>query len=184
MRPTNALVHEHETVHLALELLERITGRMARGMAGAEADLERLLEVFRGFVDGCHHSKEEVVLFPAMAATGLPHAERQIAAMLEEHVTAREHVGRLRENAIRFREGQPEAGAQALKAARAYRLLLAAHIEREHQVVFPLAERHLSEACKAELVQRFQQIEREEIGEGCLEGYQQVLKELGERYPD
>ncbi len=184
MRPTNALVVEHETVHLALELLERVAARMAVGAIQADTDLDRLLDLFRDFVDLCHHGKEELALFPAMLETGNPHAERHVDVMLEEHVTGREHVQSLRAAAEAFRQGHPEAGTRAQNAARAYRLMLAGHIEKEHQVVFPSAERHLSEARKLDLLERFQLIEQEMFGGNRLQDCHSLLQDLGLRYPD
>jgi AcrR family transcriptional regulator len=64
MRPTTVLMHEHEAVLAALEVLEGAGQALASGRQEAARDLGALLDFFRSFVDHCHHGKEERVLFP------------------------------------------------------------------------------------------------------------------------
>lgn len=39
----------------------------------------------KGFTDGCHHAKEEKVLFEAMVKAGVPRVGSPVGAMLAEH---------------------------------------------------------------------------------------------------
>lgn len=175
MRPTDILVKEHETVLMALDLLTPMAERMVSGSAEARVDLSKLLEFFREFVDRCHHGKEELALFPELVEMGVPSAGGPVGVMLHEHEVGRDYIRQLQD---RLDKGS----ASVLKVALGYRGLLEAHIQKENQVLFPMAERILSEEKKARLAAAFDQIEREHAGEGRLEAYHQMLQDLGKRY--
>jgi len=42
-------------------------------------------DFIKGFADGCHHAKEEKVLFEAMIKAGVPRVGSPVGAMLAEH---------------------------------------------------------------------------------------------------
>lgn len=180
MRATLNLVKEHEVILVALELLEKLACQLDPKATEQAADLERLLDFFRDFADACHHGKEERVLFPALMATGAPHATDVLRGMLDEHEVGRALVQRIRSGLQDVRYGHPDAAVEVRKAAWDYRHLLSAHISREDHVLFPMAERHLSEMGKASLVVQFEQIEGEvSVRLAALQG---LLDGLTERY--
>ena len=72
MQPTEILMTEHKAVLLSLGILEEVGRALVSGSADAAPDLEQLLDFFRGFVDHCHHSKEEQFLFPELVKRGVP----------------------------------------------------------------------------------------------------------------
>lgn len=175
MRPTDILVKEHEAVLLALELLNRVAERMVAGAAEASEDLEHLLEFFREFVDRCHHGKEELALFPELVEMGVPSVGGPVGVMLHEHELGRGYVRQLKDCLT-------NGSASVIDVAQGYRGLLEAHIQKENQVLFPMAERILPEDKKATLVATFDWIEREHVGEGRHEAYHQMLHDLKKRY--
>ena len=50
----------------------------------------------KGFVDGCHHKKEEGALFPAMQAAGIPGEGGPVGVMLTEHEEGRQLTSLMR----------------------------------------------------------------------------------------
>lgn len=176
MRSTEILMTEHKAVLLSLLILEEAGAALASGNAEAGKDLEQLLDFFRGFVDHCHHSKEEVILFPELVRRGVPQEGGPIGVMLSEHESGRDHVRRI--------QAFLDTGAadQVLPVIRSYRALLEAHIQKEDKVLFPMADRLLDTARSEELVQDFDRIELEHVGEGKHEAYHQMLHALRDRY--
>jgi hypothetical protein len=72
MKATEVLMDEHRVIERVLGALEEAASRLERGV---EVDASFFLEAtdfIRGFADGCHHQKEEGVLFKAMTAAGMP----------------------------------------------------------------------------------------------------------------
>lgn len=176
MQPTEILTNEHKAVLLALRILEEAGAALASGKAEARADLEQLLDFFRGFVDRCHHGKEEQILFPELVRRGVPQERGPIGVMLSEHEAGRDHVRRI--------QAALDAGAadQLLPVIRSYRGLLEAHIQKEDQVLFPMADRMLDAARAEELVRDFDRIELEHVGAGKHEAYHRMLHALRDRY--
>ena len=182
MHPTEILSTEHRAVLTALKILEKAGQALAGGNQAAAEDLDQLLDFFRGFVDHCHHGKEELVLFPELVKRGVPKERGPVGVMLSEHEMGREHVSRLQALVDAVRGGDAGAARDLPAVAGAYRDLLEAHIQKEDHVLFPMAARLLDEARAAEMVQEFDHIEREHVGEGRHEAYHRMLHALRDRY--
>jgi uncharacterized protein (DUF2249 family)/hemerythrin-like domain-containing protein len=162
---TAALRHEHEVILRALSLLDRLVPDLAAGKPTAQASAARLREFFETFVDRCHHTKEEQHLFPALERRGIPRQGGPLGVMLAEHEQGRQLLGSLRARDL------PEAA----RAARAYGDLLRAHIAKENDVLFALAEQVLGADEQQGLLRAFEAVEREAVGPGV---HERLLGEL------
>ena len=148
MRPTEILMHEHELVVRALEVLGAMRAQAAIGGTVARADRADLIAFFREFLDGCHHRKEEQVLFPALAQAGLPVENGPIGVMLHEHETGRQLVRALADD-----------GPSFTTAAADFDELLRAHINKENMILFRMADRLLPRARQDEIVDAFGRVD-------------------------
>jgi len=128
--PTNMLRHEHEVILRALALLERMGQGLEGGRPVDRKALGWLRDFFGTFADKCHHGKEEQHLFPAMERHGVPREGGPLGVMLQEH-----EEGRARVRAMGHDDDR-----QVAEAIRGYTTLLRAHIDKENEVLFPLAE--------------------------------------------
>lgn len=143
---TDDLRADHELILDALEVLAAMARSDVAGKAAPAEDWSALLAFFRGFADVFHHGKEEEELFPAMVAAGFPQRAGPIAVMLSEHEQGRRLVGAI-ESAT-----DPRTRAEA---AQAYVALLTAHIQKENEVLFVMADRALSDTQQAALQNAF-----------------------------
>lgn len=182
MRTTQELSDEHRAVLAALEVMERVEGAMAAGDREAVGHMEELLDFFRGFVDRCHHAKEESILFPEMQRHGLPSEGGPIGVMLAEHDSGRGLVRTIGEGLDRVRAGDPSGIDAVREASDLYRDLLREHIEKEEKVLFPMADQVLTGEDAALLIERFEAVEREQVGPGRHLEYHAMLDRLRERY--
>lgn len=161
-------MEEHRVIERALDLLQRAADRVGSGDKPAQGDLEKLLDFLRGFADGCHHRKEEGVLFPYLEGHGVPRDLGPIGVMLREHDVGREHVRGMTEALTR---DTPEAFTSH---ALAYIALLRDHIAKEDNVLFPIADQLIDLAEAQGLLERF-----EEAEEGTSHGrYLALVEEL------
>jgi hemerythrin-like domain-containing protein len=151
---TADLRHEHQVILRALAVLEQAARRLDAGAAVDERALQELVALLRTFADRCHHGKEEGALFPLLRAKGVGHV---LDAFVAEHDEGRGYLTTL---------GGSAPAAERGRAARRYVGLLRDHIEREDQVLFPLADGVLSLEEHEALARRYGQVEREVIGEG------------------
>ena len=175
MRPTEDLKHEHEAVLEMLGILDAMAGRLEEKRPVEPAHIDHVLDFLRGFVDKCHHGKEETALFPAMEAAGVLRTGGPIGVMLDEHETGRGFVRQMAAAAGRD-------GAGFARAARGYIELLTRHIAKENNVLFPMAERVLSAGTEVRLEQEFADIEERVVGAGKHEQYHSLLHSLRDFY--
>jgi hemerythrin-like domain-containing protein len=182
MKPTETLKNEHQAILLMLEVVEGVSRRLAAGEAVPADDLTRIVDFIQGFVDKCHHAKEEDLLFPAMEKTGIPREGGPIGVMLAEHAVGRGHVGKMKEAAGRYAAGDKNAGIRFAESARAYAGLLSPHIHKEDNILYPIADARLSAETKATLEKEFERVEEVVVGVGKHEEYHRLLDELEKSY--
>lgn len=177
MRPTEELKHEHQVILLVLDAIEREMRQIQDGGAVPEERIAQMLDFVRNFADRCHHAKEEALLFARMEERGVPTQGGPIGVMLREHDEGRSLVRAAAEALPRATLG--DARARDTLAARllSYVRLLRLHIDKEDNVLYPLADRILTDADQDELAAAFAQVEAEEIGEGTHERYHQLAHE-------
>ena len=174
MQSTDILMAEHRLIEQVLDCLEKIVQQVTTGQKlDRESSLEAI-DFCRAFVDGCHHAKEEGYLFPLLVQRGLSQEEGPIAVMLSEHNQGRAHVRAIFEE---LEKGAPDRLAVAAHLE-AFVALLRAHIGKEDNVLFPMADQLLTTQDQVTLEADFERVEREEIGEGVHEQYHQLAHEL------
>ncbi len=182
MKPTEELMQEHRAIEVMLKVMERIAERLRSGDAVDKRDLERVLEFLQVFVDRCHHGKEEDLLFPALIETGMPEEGGPVAVMLEEHRMGRDHIRRLGEAVAVYGWDRAAGSSRIVESATEYVGLLAEHIYKEDNILYPMADGSLSRDKQEALHEGFERIERETVGEGRHEEFHRLLSALKEGY--
>lgn len=139
MRPTDELVSEHRVILQVLMALERKVREAEQTGRLPVEFLRGLLTFSGGFIDRCHHAKEERCLFPCLDRRGIPTTGGLVEVLLEEHAAGRQLVGRIGALLERYESGGA-AAAEVLDACRSYADLLRQHIMKEDDVLFPTGE--------------------------------------------
>lgn len=141
----NIIRGEHRNIAQALACLDIAT----RDLRGSETkpDLELLFTVLyymRLFPGRLHHPKEEHYLFAALAHRD-PDTRKTIDKLLQEH-EAGEHALATIERALKHYDRHYPDGLDALEiAVRDYLDLERRHMKNEEEVLFPMAERSLTD---------------------------------------
>jgi len=182
VKPTEVLIAEHKAVLVALNILEKVEEGIAAGVADAPEHLNQLIDFFGGFVDRCHHAKEEDVLFPELQKHGVKREGGPIGVMLAEHEAGRRLVREMSKALSSLRRGDQKASDGIRETALEYRKLLRAHIDKENTVLFPMADRLLPDDTASKAVARFEEIERDRVGLGKHEAYHDMLHHLKDVY--
>lgn len=178
MKPIEILMAEHRVIERVLTALEVGTERLDQGGKVDAGFFMEATEFIRGFADGCHHQKEEGVLFKAMAEAGMPTEEGPIAVMLAEHEQARAYTRDLLEAAQKLQAGDEHAAAKVIHNARGYAALLRQHIAKEDGVLFPMAGSVISASQQTEVEADFQRIEHQDAAEGIHDKYLALAEKL------
>lgn len=159
MRPTDILVDEHNAIEEMLEVLEAVCEKIVSREDFDQNDIPKILRFFSEFADGCHHAKEEDLLFPAMAMTGIPREDGPIGVMLSEHEFGRYCMKGMRESFAQFSQGADKARELFVSHARRYISMLTQHIQKENHILFPLANQRLSPGQQQILEEQFRRVE-------------------------
>ena len=178
MRSTEQLKEEHEAIKLMLRILDRVCEKLESGEEVNPEDIYQILEFIKNFADKCHHEKEEDLLFPAMEEAGIPKEGGPISVMLMEHNTGRDHVRGMSEVLAEYKAGNRKVSSKLVENARNYITLLTQHIDKEDNVLYPMADKCLSEGKQEELLEKFEFIEREKIGICKHEEFHKLLHHL------
>jgi hemerythrin-like domain-containing protein len=178
MKATEELMSEHRVIERVLLTLESGAARLEQGVPLRPGFFLDATDFAKGFADGCHHMKEEGVLFPAMERYGVPNQGGPIGVMLSEHEAGRAYIRALREAALRLQSGDPSVQVLVIQNARGYTALLRQHIFKEDNILFPMADRVIPSPEQAQVWDGFERVEHEETGEGVHEKYQALAEAL------
>ncbi len=178
MTPTETLKHEHQVILLVLGAAEREAQSIQDGGAIHAEMVADMVDFFRSFADACHHAKEEKLLFVKLGERGMPAYSGPVAVMLQEHEEGRRLVRSVAEALPAARDGDPAAVALVRDNLRTYAEFLRAHIAKEDNILFPMADRLLSAQDQRDLSEAFSRVEAEEIGQGVHEKYHELAHRL------
>ena len=182
MKATDILMQEHRAIERALNILDIVATKLQERETVPPGLIGDTMQFIRLFADRCHHGKEEGQLFPAMEAKGVPCESGPIGVMLQEHEQGRQFV--------RGMAGQIEAAASGdyssirkfIENAHGYVLLLRAHIQKEDNILFPMAARLMSADEQAALLKQFDMVETDHMGAGTHEKFLALAETLATKY--
>ncbi len=182
MKPTEQLKEEHEAIKLALSILNNVSKKLAGGETVDQEDIDSILDFIKTFADTCHHGKEEGLLFVAMESVGIPRDRGPIGVMLREHEMGRSYVRNMQEAVEKCKAGGPSYSSQFIENAEKYIELLTQHIDKEDNILYPMADMQLPEEKQPELIEDFEKLEEERIGIGRHEELHELLHHLKDKY--
>lgn len=181
MKATDILVEEHRIIVKVLACLQKIVEEAESGGKLNADSANQAIDFFRNFADGCHHAKEEDRLFIVMQEHGVPREGGPIGVMLMEHDDGRRHVRGMSKNVEKASAGDAAAIQEFADHARDFVALLEAHIQKEDQVLFPMAGQFLDEQAAEHLMSDFKNIEHSAGGQRHAE-YIKLASQLCDRY--
>lgn len=166
--PIATLIEDHRRFLTRLADFHGEVSEIARApVATPEASgrVRRFARFLEEEVDRLHGRKEEEGLFPALAAH-LPSEAGPVEVLIAEHGTLRTEQATLVRTAERLNQ-DPEAAEVVpglLGTESSIRTLLADHIQKEDEILFPMARELLTDGELSEIARCFERIEREGVG--------------------
>jgi len=178
MKATEILSSEHQVILRVIHALEA-------GASILETNQPINLDFFldatdfiKGFADGCHHAKEEGVLFKAMTEHGVPVNGGPVGVMLAEHEQGRIYTRGMRAATQSLIAGDAKSNDELIQNARSYANLLRMHIYKEDNILFPMADKVIPIEEHEAVFEGFERVEHEETGEGVHEKYLALAEKL------
>ena len=179
---TKILTDEHRVIEVVLTCLEKITEEANSSGKLNEESATQAIDVIRTFADKCHHGKEENHLFATLVEKGVPKEGGPVGQMLVEHEQGRAFVKGMADNIPEAATGNSEALRKFTQNSQGYVQLLRAHIQKEDGVLFPMANKILSEEDQVQLVKAFEVVESDHMGKGTHEKYLAIIASLAKKY--
>lgn len=181
MSATKDLRAEHVAIARMLDIVESMAARVRDGNQLSDEDVNAALEFFRVFQAQCHHAKEEVLLFPALAAAGVLEAQSATDELLFDHRRSRVAMGRMQTLADRLQDPDDQTRADFFDVVRNYSELTRGHILMEEARSFGPADERLTPEVQQSLVEGYEEIERDVSGDRHEE-FAQTLERLEAKY--
>ena len=178
------MVEEHDHILELLTVIRKGCCGVLEGKKVDDGDFRRMLAFARNYADKHHHGKEEQILFQEMTQRlGQIGVNLIQHGMLVEHDLGRLHLSNL-ETALNQYRDDPKTiyKLNILAEAAGYANLLQRHIEKENQIVYTYAEKHLAQDVLQSVDERVQEFEKNAQQTQTQETYLQMLRELQEKY--
>ena len=167
--PMQLLVNEHVVIKRWLALIPSVVERIDLATDEAVQTVLDGIDLIQSYADRLHHAKEEDILF-----TYFDDSQMIFQVIYEDHRIARNHVKKMLSSIER------KDAAALSQHLTAYGLLLAEHIKKEDEILFPWLDEKLTDEQIAELTLKFDQEDRAVGGEP--EKYLSYLDNLEDQF--
>lgn len=178
MKATTILKQEHQAILVVISAAEKEVAYIKNTGKLRIDTVAKMVDFLRNFVDRCHHTKEEKHLFPMINVRGIAKDSGPVAVMLREHEEGRNYVRALAEAVTSNGAPDSKATLRTAENLAAYTGLIRAHIDKEDNVLYPMADRILTTADHKQLTEAFEEVESQEMGEDVHEKYHAWIEEL------
>ena len=172
------LKKEHEVALEALSVFLRMLDVLEVHQTSFNDDYDSILEFFHLFIDRRHHEKEEHYLFPTMVAAGVPDRGGPIGVMMAEHIQGRGFLFSMSESL----EDEPLDIPGFIKAGRNYIKLLESHIQKENDILYPMAEKMIAVSFFDTMFENFQDHDKTMAEQGNYKQFRDFLNIIKMKY--
>lgn len=156
----NQMTAEHRHIETVIKSLrDAITSLQNRQRLNVEK-LRNVVEFLRVYADQRHHQREEALFFPILVKRGIPPQGCPISGLNNEHERGRTLVSALEEQIALYEQQRPEADQALRQTLQEIAKLYRHHLWMEDAMVFPMAEKLISEDDNRELMIKFGDLDR------------------------
>jgi hemerythrin-like domain-containing protein len=151
---------EHLNIEIVVKSLQDAVAALDQCQRLNVQKLRSVVDFLRVYADERHHQREEALFFPILVKRGVPAQGCPIAGLNHEHEKGRALVTSLGEE-ITFYEQRQLGADQALRQTlQGIMDLYRKHLWMEDVMVFPMAEKRITESDDKELKQKFADLDR------------------------
>ena len=179
-KATEVLEREHKVIHKAVAIMAQLVEQLEMRHAVKPDILRDLLQFMRVFSEQCHHGKEESYLFPYLESKGVPSTGCPLSALRSEHAKSRQLMEDLNAATTAY-ISEPERGRLPLVQVLQNLVgLYPSHIWKEDYLLFPMAEKILSQSDHELLIRQFEKAE-EVLGTNAHQSFEALAEDLARR---
>jgi hemerythrin-like domain-containing protein len=161
---TRDLENDHEYILRLIAVMEIMVLTVSTDLK----HIEMVVNLIKNYADGYHHAKEENLLFPLMVKKGFSMEQGPVSVMLHDHEQGRKFVKGMSDEIVNFKNGDISALTELYEHMQGYIDLLRAHIGKENNVLFRMADKALAPEEQQALLKSFKVIEERDYANGRL----------------
>jgi len=162
---TQVLSGEHQNILKVIDIVLNECGLVEKGKETDSVFFKKVVHFIRSYADGFHHVKEEDILFKTMLNNMDNMHCNPIPVMLHEHDEGREYVKGM-EDALN--KGNKEA---LIENAKGYCYLLQSHIQKEDNILYPMAEQALDDLQKEQVEKSYNSVNQGDFLKGDIQTF-------------
>ncbi|MFT3751332.1 MAG: hemerythrin domain-containing protein [Paludibacter sp.] len=183
MTLTENLISEHKDIIELLGIMNKIANNIESNKVFYTSDVEDIIKFLNFFIDKSHHSKEDI-FYQELSVTETTDENVLISVMLYEHVLARKYLNDIKSCIENCKVGNNFSHELLSESLINYVKLIKNHINKEENIIFPIAERVFPPEKQKKMLVKFEEIEARIEGQGFQEHYHKLLKRLKNNYQD
>ncbi len=150
---------EHRHIESVINFVQSSAAALEAQQPVDTAKLRTAAEFFRVYADQRHHQREEAIFFPVLIKRGVPPRGCPIGGLNYEHEKGRGMLNALLDQLTAFEEGKADARAALLQSLQDIAKLYRHHLWMEDAMVFPMAEKIVTEEDNREMLAKFSELD-------------------------
>ena len=151
---------EHRHIETVIKSLQDAVTALEHGQRLNVEKLRTVVEFLRVYADQRHHQREEALFFPILIKRGVPPQGCPIGGLNHEHEKGRTLVSAFEKQIMLYEQYQTGADNALRQTLQDIMKLYRHHLWMEDAMVFPMAEKLISEDDNRELMIKFAELDR------------------------
>ncbi|MFX1411282.1 MAG: hemerythrin domain-containing protein [Promethearchaeota archaeon] len=175
MMPIGPLMKEHRLIEKMIQLMKQEIEKMKKFAKANPLFIDIAVDFIRTYADRTHHGKEEDILFRDLEKKELsPNHTKIMEELVEEHIWARNVVGKLVDTKNQYEKGNVEVINDIVKYLSELTDFYPKHIEKEDKHFFIPVMKYFTEEEQENMLQEFWDFDKTLIHEK----YEKVIENL------
>jgi hemerythrin-like domain-containing protein len=178
MMPIGPLMKEHRLIEKMILIMRNEIEKMQQYNKANPLFIDIAVDFIRIYADRTHHGKEEDILFRDLEKKGLsPNHNKIMEELIEEHVWARNVVGKLVDAKNQYVKGKIETLSEIINLMSQLIEFYPKHIEKEDKHFFIPVMKYFTKDEQDQMLQEFWDFDKTLIHEK----YEKVVESLQEK---
>jgi len=183
MTPTENLINEHKKINELLDIMSKIALKIKSKDVFYPNDVEEVVKYLINIIENSHHGKEDDVFYPELISSGIPKETAPLSIVNYEHLISVNYLKDISSCVVNCKIGNDFSGELLADSLTNYVIAIKNHIQREEEIVFPIANEVFSIEKQNEILQRFEVIEQKYISNSFNDQFDKLLNKFKNKYP-
>ena len=182
MKPTDNLITEHKEICELLNIMSVIAENIKSKDVFYPNDVDEIIDSMIILLDKSHHGKEEDVFYPELILSGILKEKAPLSINNNEHMLAKRYLNEISSCVVNCKIGIDFSGELLADSLTNCVDVIHNHIQREEEIVFPLANEAFSIEKQNEIYKKFEDIEQKNIRHNFNDHLNKLVNNLNNKY--